>query len=520
MRRPGRLVCARDALPHYIADRVRNGDANHVSRILAPRSTVSPGRLAHGNAPSAVGAGGPVWRPHLEILENRTLLSISFVFASLQEFRVPTAGAGPDYITPGPDGNVWFTESGADNIAYITPSGNVTEIPNLVTDTPTDRVIVTGPNTDDPNRADTSIYFSADTASGPAASPTIVELTPSGIVHQFSLPAVGSTGDLTLGPDGNIWFAEYYNNGWNRASPWRIRGFSRFRRTRGCELGRLTLQKRGLSCPMLVRTATTGKDSPMKQSTLAAMLPAIPDLRDVLEVLIRALPQFLKLIALIRRFRQEPVTPVRACAFENELAAIAREANRIIVEHEFNGIEPQRRDECPLRLRFAGEVYRRRPKSRKWVGSLFGEIELHRYLYQPVEPGEPALVPLEKQLGIEAGLATAALAERVGVLSVDHEQDQVRTLLQRQHNVCWSVHSLRKVTATLRDGLAPFREEAQANKLLELLDKALASKGKHPPTLAAGRDGIHVPIRKQGYHEGSTATVSVCDRRGKRLAHV
>ncbi len=199
----------------------------------------------------------------------------------------------------------------------------------------------------------------------------------------------------------------------------------------------------------------------MKQSTLAAMLPAIPDLRDVLEVLIRALPQFLKLIALIRRFRQEPVTPVRACAFENELAAIAREANRIIVEHEFNGIEPQRRDECPLRLRFAGEVYRRRPKSRKWVGSLFGEIELHRYLYQPVEPGEPALVPLEKQLGIEAGLATAALAERVGVLSVDHEQDQVRTLLQRQHNVCWSVHSLRKVTATLRDGLAPFREECK-----------------------------------------------------------
>ncbi len=258
----------------------------------------------------------------------------------------------------------------------------------------------------------------------------------------------------------------------------------------------------------------------MKQSTLAAMLPAIPDLCDVLEVLIRALPQFLKLIALIRRFRQEPVTPVRACAFENELAAIAREANRIIVEHEFNGIEPQRRDECPLRLRFAGEVYRRRPKSRKWVGSLFGEIELHRYLYQPVEPGEPALVPLEKQLGIEAGLATAALAERVGVLSVDHEQDQVRTLRQRQHNVCWSVHSLRKVTATLRDGLAPFREEAQANKLLELLDKALASKGKHPPTLAAGRDGIHVPIRKQGYHEGSTATVSVCDRRGKRLGTV
>jgi hypothetical protein len=136
----------------------------------------------------------------------------------------------------------------------------------------------------------------------------------------------------------------------------------------------------------------------MKQSTLAAMLPAIPDLCDVLEVLIRVLPQFLKLIALIRRFRQEPVTPMRAWAFENELAAIAREANRIIVEHEFNGIEPKRRDECPLRLRFAGEVYRRRPKSRKWVGTLFGEIELHRYLYQAVEQGGVAPYPAVMQL--------------------------------------------------------------------------------------------------------------------------
>ena len=43
----------------------------------------------------------------------------------------------------------------------------------------------------------------------------------------------------------------------------------------------------------------------MKQSTLAALLPTIPDLRDVSEVLMRVLPLFLKLIALIRRFRQE-----------------------------------------------------------------------------------------------------------------------------------------------------------------------------------------------------------------------
>jgi hypothetical protein len=151
---------------------------------------------------------------------------------------------------------------------------------------------------------------------------------------------------------------------------------------------------------------------------------------------------------------------------------------------------------------------------------LFGEIELRRYLYEAIEAGEPSLFPLELHLGIEAGLATPALAERVGLWAVDHEQEQVRSLLLCEHNVSWSVTSVRKVTAALRDGLASFREEAQVARVLELLTKAFASKGKHRPVLAAGRDGIHVPIRQDGYHEGGTATLSVQDRRGKRLGTV
>jgi hypothetical protein len=258
----------------------------------------------------------------------------------------------------------------------------------------------------------------------------------------------------------------------------------------------------------------------VNNSIVAALLSAMPELRDLLPVITLLVPQGLKLGAALRDFRQQPPTPEKTCAFENELATIVREATRVIVEHEYNRIEPEGLDDCPLRLRFAGEEYRRRPKSRKRVGTLFGEIELHRYLYEAIEPGEPALVPLEKQLGIEVGLATPALAERVGWWSVDHEQEQVRTLLRREHNVSWSVQSLRKVTMTLRAGLASFREEAQVERVLELLKKAFVSKGKHRPVLAAGRDGIHVPIRQDGYHEGATATLSVQDRRGKRLGTV
>ncbi|MEA2532661.1 MAG: virginiamycin lyase, partial [Actinomycetota bacterium] len=39
----------------------------------------------------------------------------------------PTAAAGADSIVAGPDGNLWYTESKAGNIARVTTSGTVTE---------------------------------------------------------------------------------------------------------------------------------------------------------------------------------------------------------------------------------------------------------------------------------------------------------------------------------------------------------------------------------------------------------
>jgi hypothetical protein len=232
------------------------------------------------------------------------------------------------------------------------------------------------------------------------------------------------------------------------------------------------------------------------------------------------LPNLLHWFAVVQAFRQQPPTPELTCAFEQATAGILRETGRVVVGQEFNRIEPEQLEDCPQRLGLAGQEYRRRPKSRNQIGTLFGEITLWRYLYEATEPGERSLFPLELQLGIEAGLATPALAERVGGWAAEHEQEVVRTLLVQEHGVSWSVSSLRKVTASLRDGLASFREPAQVERLVELLTKAFASKGRHRPVLAAGRDGVHVPIRQRGYHEGSTATVSVLDRRGRRLGTV
>jgi hypothetical protein len=123
-------------------------------------------------------------------------------------------------------------------------------------------------------------------------------------------------------------------------------------------------------------------------------------------------------------------------------------------------------------------------------------------------------------LGIEAGLATPALAERIGLQSAGRTQQQVLDWLERDHHVNWSTSSLRKLTASLSEGLSAFRQPAQKRKILKLLKQAAKSKGPHRPTLVLGRDGIMLPMRHGAYQEGSTATVYVMDRSGKRLGTV
>jgi len=255
----------------------------------------------------------------------------------------------------------------------------------------------------------------------------------------------------------------------------------------------------------------------MSDSIATAAAPASPDLQVLVDLLG---PQLGEIVEQVRAFRRQPPTPERTCAFEQRLASALRAAGRAVLERVYNALEPEHLEDCPRRLRHAGETYRRRPKSRNRIGTLFGEIDLRRYLYEATEPGERALFPLELRLGIEAGLATPALAERVGRWAAEHEQAQVQALLRQEHGVTWSAQSVRKLTASLRDGLASFRAAAQEAKLLELLAKAFTARGPHRPALAAGRDGIMVPLRGAGYHEAATATVSVYDRRGRRLGTV
>jgi hypothetical protein len=225
-------------------------------------------------------------------------------------------------------------------------------------------------------------------------------------------------------------------------------------------------------------------------------------------------------VRLIDQFVHDEPTPQKMMTFERDLRLLLRDVGRRIMAWVLNRLEPTTDEETPPRVQFEGHFYRRRQKHPRALATLFGPVEVWRRLYEPLKREGRSIHPLELCLGIEAGLATPALAERVGRWSTDHTQQEVLELLEKDHGVHWSCTSLRKVLGSLRRGMAPHRQACQGDQVVSWLDQAYASKGRFRPTLSVGRDGIFVPLLRGVAQEGATATVSVLDRRGKRLGTV
>ena len=103
---------------------------------------------------------------------------------------------GPLGITSGPDGNLWFTEYDAGQIGRITPAGVVTEFFEGLSPNSSPRDIAVG--------ADGNLWFT-DTNGR-----RIGRITPAGVVTEFDVNSGIGGGPLaiTAGPDGNLWFTE------------------------------------------------------------------------------------------------------------------------------------------------------------------------------------------------------------------------------------------------------------------------------------------------------------------------
>lgn len=228
-----------------------------------------------------------------------------------------------------------------------------------------------------------------------------------------------------------------------------------------------------------------------------------------------------RLLSRMEQFLAHGITPQTMYAFELGLWEMGREMLRRFLECVLQHIEPANPDEVPARIRtsFVDE-YRRRPKSKLSLGTLFGVVTVQRFLYEALLPGEPCFFPLDSWIGVEAGHVSPALGEKIARLAADNTQGDVIKTVQHEHGVKLSVERLRTIIAGISERISPFVKEARVQRLTQLLKAAFASQGRFRPTLGVGRDGCDIPIRGQGYKVASTATLSVFDRRGKRLGTV
>ena len=136
-----------------------------------------------------------------------------------------TAGAAPTAIAMGPDGNLWFSESGASQVGRITTAGVMTEFP--LPDTTRNFDIAPGPGglwvplfgAPPPPQidADYPIPFAGlpyEIASGSdgalwfASNNQLGRSTTAGTITAFPLGYGGFAQSVVSGPDGNLWFTD------------------------------------------------------------------------------------------------------------------------------------------------------------------------------------------------------------------------------------------------------------------------------------------------------------------------
>ena len=119
-------------------------------------------------------------------------------------FQIPTPKARAFFDTAGPDGNIWFTEYGTQKVANINLNNfQITEYPYPGNNKPLFN-IVTGP--------DAKLWIMVATPFG-----AIAKFSTSGsLLAEYAAQFQTSLLGIEPGPDGALWFAQYYPDGISR----------------------------------------------------------------------------------------------------------------------------------------------------------------------------------------------------------------------------------------------------------------------------------------------------------------
>jgi len=180
--------------------------AGAITEYSVPAFSVPPGSHLFG---IAAGPDGALWFTVVgtNYIGRITTLGVVTIYT------VPATSSGPIAIIAGPDGALWFTDS--NGIGRITTAGAITVYPTVIP--------MGGPNSITVG-PDGALWFTA--ASNPGM---IGRITIGGVITEYAVPLspvgslqpeshIYSTGGITTGPDGALWFTEVYANYILRAS--------------------------------------------------------------------------------------------------------------------------------------------------------------------------------------------------------------------------------------------------------------------------------------------------------------
>lgn len=128
-------------------------------------------------------------------------------------FSVPTPNSHPEGITAGPDGNLWFVENLAGRVGRVTLQGQFNEF-SLPDAQSCPQRITAGP--------DGNLWFTEDSpVESGCTGNHIGRITRQGVITEYSIPTLSNeTGfsadpgatEITVGPDGNLWYVSWYGD--------------------------------------------------------------------------------------------------------------------------------------------------------------------------------------------------------------------------------------------------------------------------------------------------------------------
>ncbi len=213
------------------------------------------------------------------------------------------------------------------------------------------------------------------------------------------------------------------------------------------------------------------------------------------------------------------MTPTSTDKLERRLERFLREIGRLILQRTIRRCESVQRDRTTSSFDFNGQHYRRNRRTSNSIDTRFGAITFDRWFFQNTEKGASGIAPLDVRLGIFANRMTPALADVTGRLAADMPQQAVLGMLHERFAVKPSVDAYRRVVADISTQVRSVHDDEAIRQLIEWIEQARASQGKHDVLLQVGRDGVFVQTRPC-WEEASCGTIAVYDRNRERLGTI